>query len=412
MTSISGSYFSMKLFAWMSLLSVLVVWGFYSGYVVLTQGLIVTGMSNSVVWGLWIAADFSFISLSAGAFTVSALIYVFHLDKFKGVGRLAVFIGLIGYTITMLTLVLDVGRPERFYFPLLYWNNSSVLLEIFWCVSLYAAVLVGEFAPTVTEAGRLGRSRVMASITKGLRWATPALAAAGAVFSTLHQSSLGALYGVLVARPLWNSALMPFLFLLSAIPAGLSMTVLAAMLTSRFMNKEVVSKAALSDLGKIAGISLLVYIAMYAWNYVSATSSPATAGLLAALSGTPYPYVSFGLELVLGAVAPAIIFLVPRLRRSGKALFVAASLVVVGLVADRWDITMVGQLANDAPPVSYVRGGDLPVFGIHLASYIPTWPEWVSVLGAVALGLLVFTLGVKYFKILPSKDRIGVSKEA
>jgi Ni/Fe-hydrogenase subunit HybB-like protein len=405
-------YFSMKLFAWMGALSVLVLWGFYSGYVVLTQGLIVTGMSNSVVWGLWIAADFSFISLSAGAFTVSALIYVFHLDKYKGIGRLAVFIGLIGYTITMLTLVLDVGRPDRFYYPLLYWNNSSVLLEIFWCISMYLAVLVGEFAPTVTEAGRLGRSRVMASLTRGLRWATPALAAAGAVFSTLHQSSLGALYGVLVARPLWNSALMPFLFLLSAIPAGLSMTVLAAMVVSRFAKREVASKVALNGIGKIAGVSLLIYIGLYDWNYFIASSSPTTSALLSALSGTPYQYLTLGLELGIGAVAPAIVFLVPRLRQSGKALFVAASLVVVGLVADRWDITVMGQLANDAPPVTYVRGGDLPVFGIHLASYIPTWPEWISVVGAVALGLLLFTVGVKYFKVLPPKETIGARTEA
>jgi Ni/Fe-hydrogenase subunit HybB-like protein len=205
---------------------------------------------------------------------------------------------------------------------------------------------------------------------------------------------------------------MPFMFLLSAIPAGLSMTVLAAMLVSRFMKREVVSRAALHDLGKIAGIVLLVYIPIYAWNYLTENSSATTSALLAALAGTPYQYLTLGLELALGAVAPAVIFLVPRLRRSGKALFVAASLVVVGLVADRWDITMIGQLANDAPPMTYVRGGDLPVYGVHLASYMPTSPEWVSVLGAVALGLLLFTVGVKYFKILPSSERPAVNNEA
>jgi len=395
----AGAFRDTKLLFWMGSLSVLVASGLYGGYIVVTQGLGVTGLSNSVVWGVWIAADLSFISLSAGAFAVSALIYVFRLGRFRPVARAAVFVGLIGYTLTMLTLVLDIGRPDRFWYPLLYWNNSSVLLEIFWCVSLYAAVLVGEFAPTVTEAGRLGRSRVFSSITRGLKWAMPGLAAAGVVFSTLHQSSLGALYGVLIARPLWNSALMPLLFLLSAIPAGLSMTILATVVTSRFMHREVVPRSVLSDLGKVVGASLLIYIGLYVWNYYIERSSATTASLLAALSHTPYPYLSLGLELGVGAIAPAAILLVPRLRRSGKALTMAAAMVVVGLVADRWDVTMMGQLVSDAPPLNYIDGGSMPTFGIHLASYIPTWPEWVTVLGAVALGLLMFTVGVRYFKI-------------
>ncbi len=376
--------FSPKLFVWLGALSTLVLWGLFSGYVVFTQGLIVTGMSNSVVWGLWIAADFSFISLSAGAFAVSALVYLFRLEKFRAIGRLAVFIGLIGYTITMLTLVLDVGRPDRFWYPLIYWNSSSVLLEVFWCVSLYAAVLVGEFAPSVTEAGRLGRSRVMSSVSGALHWAMPALATAGVVFSTLHQSSLGALYGVVVARPLWNTPWMPFVFLLSAIPAGLSMTLLAALVTSRVTGREIASREVLSSLGKIIGVSLLFYGAIYVWNYWVLNSTGSSASLVAALAGTPYQYMPLVLEFGLGALAPAAIFLTPRLRRSGKALFLGAALVISGLLVDRWDVTIMGQLASDLPPLTYIKGGDIPVYGIHLASYMPTWPEWLTVVGAVA----------------------------
>jgi len=394
---------SKRLYVWMSLLSAMVAYGLYGGYVVITQGLSVTGMSNAVVWGIWIAADYSFISLSAGAFAVSALIYIFRMERFRAVGRLAVFIGLIGYSITMLTLVLDVGRPERFWYPLLYWNDSSVLLEVFWCISLYAAVLLTEFVPSIAESSRLGRSKALAKVTAGLRWAMPALATAGVVFSTLHQSSLGALYGVLVARPLWNTEMMPLLFLLSAIPAGLSMTVIASMLTSRFMKREVASREVLAGLGKLAGLSLILYIPVYLWNYYILSTGPTSAALSAALAGTPYSYAPLVLELALGAVAPAVIFLVPRLRRSGKALFFGAALVVVGLLADRWDTTIMGQLANDLPPLNYVRGSDIPVFGIHLAGYMPTWPEWVTVAGTVSLGLLLFTLGVRFLKVLPSK---------
>jgi len=409
-TAIREAEYSSKLFLWMGALSALVIWGLISAYVVFTQGLIVTGLSNSVVWGLWIAADFSFISLSAGAFAVSALIYVFHLERFRAVGRLAIFIGLIGYTITMLTLVLDVGRPDRFWYPLIYWNNSSVLLEVFWCVSLYTAVLFGEFAPSLAKGGRLMRSRAMISVSKALEWAMPALATAGVVFSTLHQSSLGALYGVVIARPLWNTAWMPLLFLASAVPAGLSMTILAASITSRFTKREVASRDIVSSLSKIVGIALLVYIGIYVWNYIVLNSSPSAEPLLAALAGTPYQYLPLVFELGLGAMVPAAIFLIPPLRRSGKAVLVGAALVVMGLVADRWDVTVMGQLANSLPPIAYVKGEDIPVYGMHLASYIPTWPEWMTVIGAVALGLLIYTAGVKWFNVLPANRTTANSK--
>ncbi len=392
---------------WLAVLAIIAISGLYGGYVVITEGLIVTGMNNMVVWGLWIAADLSFVALSAGAFTLSAIIYVFRMEKFRDIGRLAVFIGLIGNTLTMLTLVLDIGRPERFWFPILYWNQTSVLLEVFWCITMYTAVLTGEFIPTAAESPRIRRIPLVVPLAKVLHSAMPALAVAGAVFSLLHQSSLGALYGVVAGRPAWYGVDMPFLFLTSAMAAGPSLTIFASAITSRLTRREIVQPSHLASLAKIVGGILTIYLLLKLWNTLSGgmSSSPSKNSLFQLLAGTSYAWSVWGLEIALGATVPAAIFLVPMLRRSTKALFIASGLVVMGVIANRWNVTIAGQIAYDFTPISYAKGAPLPPFSSFLGTYIPAWPEWITVAGAVAFGLLVYSIGVKYLPVLPSKSK-------
>jgi Ni/Fe-hydrogenase subunit HybB-like protein len=84
--------------------------------------------------------------LGAGAFTLSAVVYLFGLKRFQPIVRLAVFVGFVGYSAALLTLVMDIGRPDRFWHPWVYWNVHSVLWEITWCIHLpddYLIVLAG-----------------------------------------------------------------------------------------------------------------------------------------------------------------------------------------------------------------------------------------------------------------------------
>lgn len=398
-------------FAWVTLLAIVSLAGLYGGYVVITEGLIVTGMSNMVAWGLWIAADLSFIALSAGAFTISSIIYVFKVESLRTVGRTAVFVGLVGYTMTMLTLVLDIGRPERFWFPLLYWNETSVLLEVFWCIMMYMAVLTGEIVPTLADT-RLRRIPILPPLSKILHTLMPALVTAGAVFSMLHQSSLGALYGVLVGRPLWYGPELPLVFLVSAIASGPSLTILALIVTSRIGKRQLVETAQLSKLAKILGAILVVYLILRAYDVLPLFLSPTNLQLelLTLLANTPHVWTMWVFELATGAAIPAVIFLTPRLQRSTRALFVGSGLVVVGLVVSRWNVTITGLLASDLPPAVYVKGAPMPLRAAVLGSYVPTWPEWITVVGVIAFGFLVFSLGVKYLPLFVSKAEGGADK--
>ncbi len=143
--------FSPGFLAWMAFIGILLTIGLISAIKVFMQGLTLTNMYDNVPWGLWITIDLSAIALGAGAFTLSAIVYLFGLKRFQPIVRLAVFVGFIGYTCALLTLVMDIGRPDRFWHPWAYWNVHSVLWEITWCITIYLTIMVMEFLPVITE---------------------------------------------------------------------------------------------------------------------------------------------------------------------------------------------------------------------------------------------------------------------
>ena len=116
--------------AWLSILSLLLLAALAAGYLVFSRGLWITNLTDLVPWGLWITIDLSSIALSAGAFTLCAAVYLIGLKRYQPVARTATFVGLIGYTMAMLSLLLDIGRPDRFWHALVYWNDHSLLWEV------------------------------------------------------------------------------------------------------------------------------------------------------------------------------------------------------------------------------------------------------------------------------------------
>ncbi|HLA99719.1 MAG TPA: NrfD/PsrC family molybdoenzyme membrane anchor subunit, partial [Anaerolineales bacterium] len=199
--------------AWLGFIAVLLTIGLAAAFEVFRRGLVVTNMSDLVPWGLWITIDLSAIALGAGAFTLSAVVYLFGLKKFQSVIRLAVYVGFIGYTTALLTLIMDIGRPDRFWHPWVYWNIHSVLWEITWCITIYLTIMILEFAPVVLEAKFFDPWPWLRRVAHGVHKIAPVLALLGLLVSLLHQSSLGATYGIIKSRPIWFKPSMPIMFI-------------------------------------------------------------------------------------------------------------------------------------------------------------------------------------------------------
>ena len=165
-----------------------------------------TGLNDATPWGLWIALKLGFVALAGGGFTLAAMVYIFHLESFRPILRRAILLALLGYGSFIVSLIFDLGLPWHIYMPVINWQHHSVMFEIAWCVMLYFSVLVMEFGPVILEHPWFQHSLFQIALHI-LHKATVPLVIAGIILSTLHQSSLGALFLIMPHRVhlLWYS---------------------------------------------------------------------------------------------------------------------------------------------------------------------------------------------------------------
>jgi len=388
--------------AWVGGLAIVLAAGVAAGLLVFWKGLSITNLSDLVPWGLWITIDLSSIAVSAGAFSLCAAVYLLGLKRYQPVARTATFIGLVGYSMALLTLLMDIGRPDRFWHAIVYWNEHSLLWEVTMCVTLYLTVLLLEAMPIFAQFDWLRRRlpKLVAKMERVHHYA-PYLAIVGLGLSMLHQSSLGAVYGVLKARPLWYRPDVSVLFILSAVAAGMALTVFASMISARISKRANVDDSLLERIAFFIGWTLVGLLYFRFWDALAMTYTyePGRTEGLALLTGGPFAFNFWIGELLLGLVVPIFLLLRRQTRLNPFWRMVALLLVVGGVVAYRWDTNLSGQLIV----LSYLPGEP----AIAYASYFPSLVEFVSGAGVVAFGLLAFSLGVRYLRVVDHKhDRV------
>jgi Ni/Fe-hydrogenase subunit HybB-like protein len=332
-----------------------------------------TNLVDSYTWGIWIGFDFTLIAFAGAGFTMAFLVHVLRQHQFGDAARPAILAGLLGYVGVLLLLVLDLGRPDRFYNFLLFWNVHSPLFEISWCVLLYTTVLVIETSPFALEP--LKRNKLLMLAFKVLL----VVSIIGVTLSSLHQSTLGTLYLNMPHRlhPLWFTPILSVLFFVSSIMSGISVAMLvymaAARLTGRPIKDEIVT-----GLGKIVGWVSVLYVLLKVGDL-------AVAGELPLLFNSGMLSLLMWLELAVFAALPAFLLLVPRLRARRAAQIIAPLLVLSGVLLNRFSATM---FAQKLPPGT---------------SYVPSLLEWLSTIGVLAGVALAWYLGVRFLVIFDSR---------
>ena len=333
----------------------------------------VTRLSDRFPWGLWVAFDvLGGVALAAGGFTMAAVVYVLHNERYHPLVRPAVVTGFLGYVLVVAALLVDLGRPYRIWHPVIMWNPHSVMFEVAWCVLLYTLVLALEFGQMVLE--RLGRLTML----RLTRLAMPPLVVAGVILSTLHQSSLGTLFLIVPGKlhPLWYTPMLPVLFFVSALAVGPAMVLLESFLSSRALKREL-ELPLLMDLARISFVILSIYLGLKVTDLIARGAWPQA--LAPSVEGR-----LFAAELLLGVVLPMILLATDGGRAVTKNA-IAATLVVLGVVLNRLNVAITGMLA-----------------GSH-ATYVPAWTEVLVSLGITAAGVLAYLWIAEHLPVFPQK---------
>lgn len=337
-----------------------------------------TNLNDGRGWGIWISFDMmSGIGLAAGAFTVAAVVYIFNLKQFYPIVRPTILTGFISYILAALTLLVDLGQPQRIWHMLIYGNIHSPLFEIGWCVMLYLTVLLLEFSPVVFEA--LGLKAPL----KILRAITIPLIIAGVTLSTLHQSTLGTMLTILPYKihPLWYSPLFPVYFFLTAVAAGLAMTVFESYQTSRVYGHPFNIKL-LSSLTRaipfVLGLYLVIKVAELLIN-----------GNYRYLLMDGMPAFMYVIEMVGGVLIPILFFADPKTRNDQDGITWAAFFTMGGLILNR---------INSA--LAFMDG----------ALYFPSLAELAVSVGLTCLGIIMFDAAVRFLPILPEPKNLNKPK--
>ncbi|MFH0908847.1 MAG: Ni/Fe-hydrogenase cytochrome b subunit [bacterium] len=356
----------------------------------------VTNLSNQYPWGLWIGLDVAAgVALAAGGFTTAALAHVMHREEYHVVVRPALLTAMLGYTFVAFAVVIDIGRPYAVWHPIVMWNGSSALFEVGICVMIYMTVLYIEFLPAVTERfigrvnlpGFLARlnapvDRLLRALDLGLSRTMFVFIIAGVVLSTLHQSSLGTLMIIAGPKmhPLWQTPILPLLFLLSAISVGLPMVIVESLLAARSFGAKP-EMAVLSRLGWLTTPMLGVYLAFKVGDmFVRKT--------FVYLGTWDLPSVMFMIEVLFGVALPLRMLLSPRVLKSPRLLFAAAMLVVAGVAVGRFNNFIIAY----TPPYAFVR-------------YVPSWGEVTVTAGCVCMLVLLYRAAVMIFPVISRPDR-------
>lgn len=371
-------------------------------------GLATTHLTSQMPWGAWVAFYIFFVGLSAGAFLLSSMVYVFGMEQFEKVGRVALLSAIVSMFVALAFIGLDLGRMDRALNPLRYFNWTSPLAWEVRFYVIYIALLMAELWLSMRQ------DLVRASQGTGLRakvagWLTFGRTDLGresgerdhrglkilgtigvpiAIFGV--HGGTGTIFAIVKARAIWFGGIFPVIFIMSALVSGTALITVIAAIRDRVAGRKLDEKL-IFDLGRVLLLFLFIDLGLEFYEYFVAGMSliPHELETLEIMTTGRMAWSFWGVQLLLGGVLPVILLLLPR--RSAKTIVAAAAMVVVGIVGVRFNIVVPPLLA--------------PVLeGLPWADYAPSLVEWVSSFGLIALGLLGLSVANELLPLDPSEE--------
>jgi molybdopterin-containing oxidoreductase family membrane subunit len=372
-----------------AVLLALMLAGLACAYYMEHYGHYVTGMTNQVVWGMPHVFAIFLIVAASGALNVASIGTVFGKPVYKPLGR---FSGLLSVALLvggLVILVLDLGHPDRLIVAMTHYNFKSIFA---WNIFLYVGFIL-----VVAVYLWMQMERRMNRFTK------PAGMLAFA-WRLILTTGTGSIFGFLVAREAYDSAIMAPLFIAMSFSFGLAVYILALLAACHGSGREV-GHVIIQKLGRLLGIFIISVLYFTLLQHVTNLYAAEHIGIerFILLDGGIYTLLFWLGQVVVGGIIP--LFMV--FRDSGEdpqkyrnSLKLASVLVILGGFAQLYVIVIGGQ----AYPLELFPGMTVSS-GFHdgvVNSYIPSLPEFGLGVGGVAMAVFIVLLGIKVLRFLPA----------
>lgn len=364
------------------------VWGFIT---LLTKGISTTDMSSIVPWGLWMAMYVFLASTAAGMFMISSLDLLFKVKAFAGTGKIFMLASFASLSASLVYILANEGRPERFWHVFIYPNFESVLT---WSVWIYTAVAIATGVLLIILFMPDRRLPVRKEpLVKGMMIIgfPMAVLAAGAVGFTLSTQS---------SHAFWNVGLFPVLFPIFGLSAGFGLSRVLVVLfgDNKNPNYTILTKTmAISTVLLLLAAMYIIGSVLFVGGYFAPPETTAAANYI--MSG-PYWYGFWILQIGLGAIVPIIILtriiFRPALKKKSAWAITAGLLVLLGAAVARLNFIIPAQV------VAWADFEATPFTSERLtAAYIPSLAEWALAVGITALFVLLFYVTAKKLRLIP-----------
>ncbi len=370
----------------------------------LLNGHIHANYGSYVPWGLWVAGYIYLIGLSAGAFLMSALVYVFKVKALEKIGKLALLTALATLVGALLSIWLDLGHMGRVWRMMLTTNFTSVMGWMAWLYSLYFVLLLIEFwfairTDLVNHKNDPGLKGMLCRILSfGNTDASDEaherdakrlqiLGSIGIPLAVAFHGSVGAIFGAVGARPYWNSGLTPIIFLIGALLSGGALLAFVAYYwgpgNGDEEHKNIVMLIGKIVLGLLAFDVLLEYaeVTISLWSAVPSE----TESLKLILFGN-YWWVFWFVHLGLGVVIPGLMLIFGR--KNPRMVAIAGFLIAFTFISVRLNIVIPGLAVPELEGLRHAFSGP----GLSF-DYFPSLMEWLVLVFTVSISALVFMLG-------------------
>ena len=390
-------------------LAVIVAWGIYAYSIQLRDGLVVTGMREPILWGLYISNFVFFIGISHAGTLISAILRLSGAEWRRPITRMAEAITVMAISVGFLFPIIDLGRPDRILNVFTYGRIQSPILWDFISIFTY---LTGSFVylylPLIPDIAECRDSLKKASRLKRFLYSKLALGWRGtesqkrrlengikamAIIIVPVAVSVHTVVSWIFAMTLrvgWHSTMLGPYFVTGAIFSGIaSIIIVMAIFRKVYHLEDYIKPVHFKNLGLLLLVLDIALLYFTIGEYLTAlyggqTSEITWMGLLFTGQFSLY----FWPMMIATFILPAMLIMVPWTRNI-KGIVTAAILVDVGMWIERFLIVVPSLSVPQIPGAQGVQG-----------LYAPTWVEWSITAGAFAGFMLLFAIFSKIFPVV------------